>query len=521
MNTRTHRTVWTYLSGLAYTVVGLFTGLIATPLLLRWLGDERLGAYRASLDWAGYLLLLDFGLSGALLPMFARAVAKDDSKSIRAVFWIGVRAYVKVSLSIVICGCVLGYFLPSLVHVSPELVRDVRRGFWIGQLGALVLPLAPFWCLALSSQRGYVSNALLAFQTLTATALFLYLAHLGWGITGQFVAMVIASFFFHILIAIDGLRRYRLFSPRPSADELSENRRELRKLNMPTLIVNVCTRVGLLTDNIVIAFFLGSPMVVPFFITQRLATLAQSQIQSVGSASWAGMAELHVTGQRATFSRLTCELSTLVMIIGLASLVPIVAYNHQFIARWVGGARFAGEVVSALAAINVLLIALLSTWSTMLAGTGHMPRLVRLNIVSATINIAVSVVATWKWGLVGPLIGTLAAVSTTSIWWLPLLLREVYEISVRELFRAVAVPLAWAAPYAAVLGWWSHTHTARGWMMLCTEMALAAIFFLLLAWFLIFDEGQRRSWMGRVRLILRRRSAAALPVTTNGTAAST
>ncbi|HEY2857562.1 MAG TPA: hypothetical protein VGJ21_04050, partial [Terracidiphilus sp.] len=64
---RGRRSILNYLSSLAFAAITLLLSLIATPLLLRCLGQEKLGAFRATSDWGSYLTLLELGIGGALM----------------------------------------------------------------------------------------------------------------------------------------------------------------------------------------------------------------------------------------------------------------------------------------------------------------------------------------------------------------------------------------------------------------------------------------------------------------------
>src|SRR5581483_1639314 len=77
---RVRRSIWTFFTEQASTLVILLVALVATPLLLGWLGDERYGAVEAAAEWLGYVGLLEFGIGGALLPLIARAVAQRDQR---------------------------------------------------------------------------------------------------------------------------------------------------------------------------------------------------------------------------------------------------------------------------------------------------------------------------------------------------------------------------------------------------------------------------------------------------------
>ena len=66
---------------------------------------------------------------------------------------------------------------------------------------------------------------------------------------------------------------------------------------MLVLIVQLSGRLSFLTDSYIVGRVLSPEAIASLFATVRLAQLAQSQLQMVGNASWAGLAELHGRGE--------------------------------------------------------------------------------------------------------------------------------------------------------------------------------------------------------------------------------
>jgi O-antigen/teichoic acid export membrane protein len=437
--TRTRRSFWSYLTSTAFSVVTVLVALVATPLLLRWLGEERFGAYRAASDWTGYLGLLELGLGNALLPLLARSLGRSDEEGLRATLAAGVRAYAWLAMAMLAGGIGLALAIPWLVPVSSGMAGDLRQGYCIGLLVILLLPLSPFRLLAEAGQKAYVVNGLLIVQSLVITGLALLLARWGWGITGQYVAAVAGAALFSFLLAVfcaPELRKGCLSFPNFFAVARQSDpalQGELWQLHWPTLVHNFCGRVSLLTDNIVIAALLGPAAVVPFFLTQRLALLVQGQLQGIGNASWAGLADLHARRQGDAARQRLIDLTSLVAILGVGSLVPILAYNRHFLRLWVPQSAFAGDLLTLLAVFNGFLQALFSLWGWLFCGTGQVAGLVPMLVVGTAINLAFSLLGTWLFGLPGPLIGTLVAFLGVYIWFLPLLLRKAFGIPLRRL----------------------------------------------------------------------------------------
>jgi O-antigen/teichoic acid export membrane protein len=509
--TRVVRSALNYLTSVLLSATTLLVGFWATRYILRWLGDERAGAFRAAGDWLGYLTLMELGLGGALMPLIARALQSRDPESLRGLMAQAFRMYRWVALAMAGGALLFVPVIHRLVPVNPALVGDLRAAIWIGALAALVGQFAPLRPLWEADQRGYVVNIVLAMQSVVIVAASLLLARDGWGIAGQQIAVLIGSIVYTLVLLWQTIKRHpeafgwMLARADPAAG------REIWKLNWPTLVVNLSGRASFLADNIVIAYFLAPAAVVPFWYTQALTRVAATQLQAIGNATWAGLAQLHHTGQRHLFDQRVQELTRLTVIIGAGVLVPIAAYNGTFVRLWLGTTpdRFGGYALTALAATNALLLALSSLWGWLFSGTGLTARLAPLVSISAGLNLAVSIGATAllaraapHLALLGPLIGTALALATVNLFGLPLLIARTFNVKVSHLARATLVPLLAAIPYAAVVVLISRAVPPRGWIGLAGYMSVASAVFLVAAFFLVLPARERELWRLRLRLAL-------------------
>ena len=501
---RSRRSALTFASGLGYTAITLVVGIIAVPLLLRWLGTERYGAWRAVVDWFAYLTLLELGLAEAIPPVMAKAWGRSDIERVKNTLAAGIRAYAYVAAPMMVIGLGLTAALTTVVPVTAANELDLRRAGLLMVLGMLVVPLTPFRALAEARQEGYRVNVLLLVQSLVITGTALLLAWRGWGITGQAAAAILGLLVFFGGLAVHGLRKFSGALARVlHTDATREAWSNIWRLNTPTLIRQLTTRVSLLSDRIIVAAMLGPQMVVPLYITQRLAELAQGQITGIPSATWAALSELHAQGRHETYNQRLVELTRLVAVLGAAVLVPIAAYNQHFIARWVGLDRYAGDAVTAVSCGNAFLLAIVVLWDWCFSGVGKIALLVPLGLVSAVINLSLSLALTPTLGVLGPLVGTLVSVVLTSAWYLPILLRRTFGTPVRPLIFAVATPLAWAVPYFGASWWIAQSHDPSGWLLLLSELAAWPLIFLSLFWFLGIHKGRRSEYAKRVRSILK------------------
>ncbi|MEP7341482.1 MAG: oligosaccharide flippase family protein [Acidobacteriota bacterium] len=498
---RTRKSAWNLSTGLLLTVLGLGISIFSTPWLLHWLGTERFGAYRVLLDWGGYIALFELGLSGALVARLAVAQGKGDQAAMRGLIAAGLRLYGRVTLLMAAAGLVWVVVLPRLISLDSVGRWELRMAGLVSLAGLLLTPLMVFRSVAESRQRGYVVSLLLTVQSVLTTALLLATAWAGWGLIGQCLATVSAQLFLALALLWEGLRNNPGVLREPAKPETT---RDLWALNWPTFAFNLSGRVGLLTDNIIVAWSLGSVAVAPFYLTQRLASLALAQLQGVGNATWAGLVELHAQGREEVFRHRLLELTRLVSGLGVCVLGPIAAYNHHFVARWVGAGNFAGEAVGVLACVNVWFWAVFSLWGWPISGTGNIARWMPYAMVSSAVNLIVSLIATTTLGLIGPLVGTLTAFMLVQVWGMTRVLGQLFALSPGELWRHAVQPLWWGGAYAVGLWWWAHRHTPQGWIELLLEMALAGLGGLCLWWLVGCNAEVRRVWMGRLQVAVER-----------------
>src|SRR5581483_10248477 len=112
---RAQRSILNYITGLGFTGLMLLLSLVATPWLLRWLGQEQLGAFRAAGDWLSYLALVDLGIGGGLMPLVVRHVGGSrEDEGLSGVLVAGFRAYRRVTVLTILAGAVVIAIIPRL-----------------------------------------------------------------------------------------------------------------------------------------------------------------------------------------------------------------------------------------------------------------------------------------------------------------------------------------------------------------------------------------------------------------------
>jgi O-antigen/teichoic acid export membrane protein len=504
---RSRNAALNFATSLGFTVVTLLGAMVSSRLIVHWVGKGRFGNYRTLTEWFGYLALLELGLGGAVGPLLSRSLSAGDRPALRATLAAATRAYLAVMVAAIGVGLVLVALLPGIIPVAPAVRADLRLAGLISLIGFTTLPLVPLRSLADADQRGYQINLLLIgqFVVITATALVLCGIWPQWGIAGQAAAAAIGALILNFAL----FRATRLRLP-GTPGEIARTRpdatvwRGIWGLSWPTLILQFSGRINLQTDSIVLSRVIDANAVAVLYFSSRLAQMAQQQLANVGTASWAGLADLHHRGEHETFRSRLLELFKLVTVLGIACVGPIVAYNRHFLALWVGPELDGGGLVALAAGANAVLVPLVSLAGWCISGTGRVRMLAGPSVISATLNLTSSVLLARYVGVAGPLLGTTLTMLCFGVWFNAWLLRRVFGLPLGGLARSVAVPLAWGLPYVASLWWLAASQHQLGWVGLGAQMATAAAGFLLLAMVVLLTPEERAAWKSRLGAFVER-----------------
>ena len=505
MSSRTHRFVLTYFSSVFGTVIVTLFSIISTPIILRSLGTEAFGAFRTSSDWLAYLSIFEFGLRGALYPMLAKADSDNDTAQKSLIVAMGVRLYLPLSLLMIVLGFCLSFFIPDLIRIPSDLRTNLQLGLGVGLIGFLLYPLLTLQIFAQVIQKGYIVNLFLLLQSVIITSLAVVFSVFKLSVAGQYLAVFIGNLVYYLSLII-----YLYYSQPEIFVNFFSNRRneyqteikqQLWNNSWQFFAVDFCGRLSLMTDNILISSILGPGVVASFFLTQRLPMLILSQVQPLSSSSCPALINLYHQGEIEVFKTRILELTKLICTVGIGLLIPVTIYNHDFVSLWIGGNNFAGESVTILAAINGLLLAVFSLWTSVLLGTGHVSSLTPIIVFSTIVNFTLSAFLTFLIGKEGPLLGTFIAFITTYLCLIPILFKKLFGIDIKSIIKSMIYPFLLGIP-CALFCWKMSQINVYGWLGLALKMSLSVVIYFIFSWVLILSRNEKDFCKNKARKIL-------------------
>jgi O-antigen/teichoic acid export membrane protein len=499
---RSRRAALGLFTGTGFTAITIVVGILARPVLLKLLGEDRMGAARVSGDLMGHLFLLDFGFSGAIAVLMLKLAASGKVPELRAMIRWSRQFLLRFALLIFAASLIVAWFIPYLINVPGELFHEMRHAALLGTVVALLMPLAVYRTALESLQFSYIVNIALIAQSLLITGLLIALAWCGLGLLSYPIA-TIAGMIAYLTILIAAARRRVHHDETSSATESAPAETEpstrlLWPLAWPLLVTNSTSRVNQFTDTFIIARLFNVAGAFQLDVTQTLIRLAGGQINALANVSWAALAEIRTKFGETAFEARLVELVRLVIGLGIVLTGTVAAFNQRFVTLWVGGEHYGGQLLSIFTWATVTIFGFFVIFSFILDTGGHARARLPSTIASAVAKIALSIALGYQLGIAGVVLGTAIAYLLTEAWYCPYLVCRLYKIRARVLLKGAVLGALTGAPFAAIVWTLLALHTPPyGWFGLLAEMSIACVAAVAYAWVAILDRPERLRWRQR------------------------
>lgn len=491
---RIRRAFLNFLSAFGLTFVTFGTALISSRLVIRYIGDERFGAFRSLFELFGYLSLLEGGLALTLRPLFAQSLAKNQNEEVADLMHASFVTFRAGMFAMLAAGLSITVIIHRIVPVSPDSVMDLRIASFVMACGLGNICFGPLRTLCEAMQRSFLTNLLLIFQTvcITITTTLMCYRYPEWGISIQASSVIFWVTFFNWVMRSVVLRLRRSMAvPESSGNRNAISIRELFRNSRNSFVFMLTGRVSIQSNSLILGLFVGQSDVTKLYATQRLFDVIQSQLFGVGNASWAAMAEIYHQGKIELFRKRIGQLIQLLLVMGISTVIPVYFFNRGFVTICYGSERYGGDLLTLIMAINAIALSftVFSTWC--LTGTGMLKSVLRMTIVTSSLDVTCTLLFTWIWGRVGPVLGSCVVLCLISIPWHFHFLSIHFGLSVRDVIRTNLRLAAFACIYFAFVGWLHAAVVVDSWLRLALVMGLPSLGFLAGSLIFILDADQK------------------------------
>ena len=438
------------LFGLTGQVINILMSFVTRTVFLRTLSSVYLGVNGLFTNILMVFSLADLGVGTAIIYALYRPIAEGDRRKIQALMNMYQRAYLLIGCVILLLGLGMMPFIKVFVKTTQD-IPNLRLIFMIFVVNtASTYFFAYKGTLITAHQRNYIVTNVVyttsilcyAVQIVIMKATHNYILTLsiqvGTNILQNIITMAIAN------------RMYPYIKQRNNELLAPEERRKIYR-NMSSLMFYRTGQVVINgTDSITISSLVGVTQAGIYSNYLLLTTTVKNLMQQVFSAITASIGNLAaMESNEMKYQMYKSVYFGNFWMFGFGAVCFFVLFN-PFMILWAGVDMMLSSKEVFFISLNFYLIGMRNVNLVFRDTMGVFREGRFVPIISAAVNIGVSVIATIKFGLIGAFIGTTISMVTTLVWMEPVVLfkygfkRKVWPYFVKYLIYFSATALATA-----------------------------------------------------------------------------
>ena len=414
--------------------------IITVPIVVHALGTQSYGLYVLATLLLGYTAFLDLGLTPAVVRSLATHHLAGDDSALEAL--IGTALTLLLGLGL-IGGIIIALLTPQLsqhwLRVPQRLQSDAAFVLYLSAVGfALNMCLTVFGAIPQGLQRlDLFAMRSLVLTTVTGVAQ-ITIVMLGGGLrwlAGVTVAINVASLVIFVLVARRLLPGVSLL---PRFNQWAS--RELLSFGALRFVNQLAGQVVFQLDRLIVAALVSIAAVtfysVPLSIAQRFVI-----VQAIfATAFFPAASELHALADRARLRAAYLASMKLVLAMVVPMAILVATFSHPLLKAWLGNAfADASAGILAVLAIAYGLAQVMGVPTLAADATGHVRWSAGFAIVSAAINLSLTIILVPRLGAIGAAYALLINAATQGPVFVYIVQRRFVQVPLLAMLRAAVI----------------------------------------------------------------------------------
>jgi len=460
-------------TSLLLQVVTVLCGLILPRLILQAYGTQVNGLVQSITQFLGVISLLELGIGQVIQSALYKPLAQKDTDEISRILASGDRFFRRIAY-------ILAVYVAVLILVYPFLADgDFGWGYTAALIGAIsISSFAQYYfgiidrLLLNADQRGYIQYTSQILTLVLNTVACVMLIRFGFSI--QMVKLVSSLIFlarpFAVRLYVN--KHYTIHRRIPYDGEPIRQKWNGIAQHVSAFILNG-------TDTIVLTLFSTLSDVSVYSVYHLVVYGIHQLYQSATAGLHAVVGDLWAKQKldtlRTVYGYIETALHFSTVFLFSCTGVLIVPFVQVYTDGLADQATYINPLFAVLIVGAHAMQCLKTTYNMMILGGGHYKQTQRCHIMSAAINVVVSVATVHIWGLIGVAIGTLAAMAYQTVWMAWYDSRQLLCWPFRYFFKQLVLDIVTAGLIYASTSWISLTGNTYGaFFLMAIEVAAMA-----------------------------------------------
>ncbi len=317
--------------------VNLFISFFFTPYLIRVVGKEAYGFFPLVNNIIGYSNIITVAIGSMAGRFITMHLYKGDIDGANRYFNSALVANISISVFFTIIGCILTYYLDSILTIPTALVSEVK---WLFAFGCISLIIGV--CTSVLGVGTYVKNKLDMQASRTVISNFIRVAMiliLFWFLHPSIVYMSISAVIASIYVAVCNIKFKKKLLPELSCSLKRYFSFSKLKTMLSSGLWNSLTQLShvLLTqlDLVITNIFIGAAATADFSIAKTAPILILSLLTVISNAFGP---QFNILYAQRKYDQLVKDINKSIVFVGLFISLPIgflLIYASDFFKLWV------------------------------------------------------------------------------------------------------------------------------------------------------------------------------------------
>ncbi len=433
---RMHRVKLSIFTSICQQAITILCGLIVPQLLLKTFGSDAYGATASIAQFLSYIVLLE-GISSVAKAALYKPLADGNWEKVSQIqneikHFFRVVGILFIAYTLVI-ACSFKYISHFAYYdwVSTFILVVVISFSTIAQYFLGI----SYYIVLQASQRVYVDKIITALGTILNTISIIFLVYLHCGlITVKLVSALV--FLLQPLALYWYVKTHFPLVPTKKRDTKSLEQKWVGMGQHFAYFLHNNTDVTILT--LFANFALVSVYVVYNMIVYQMQNLVLSFAQGMEALFGELLAKKEWKELHKTFDYYETILSLVSMTVFSTTALVIVAFIRLY-TKGVTDAPYIQPLFAVLLVLGALVTCLRTPYHNLIIAAGHFKQTQWAAYGEAVLNIGLSILLVWKYGLIGVAVGTLVAVSFRFIYYIFYLARFIFKREIRHAVKRLTV----------------------------------------------------------------------------------
>jgi len=407
---RLRRAALTALSSGGARAVGMLASLVTLPLTFGYLGPERYGLWMVLLSIIGVMGFADLGIGNGLVNTVSEAYGKDDEALAREYITSAFAMLLAIAAVLAVAAAVAFPFIPwmRVFNVKSATVAAEGSCAFLVLYGWFVvnIPLGVIIRVQSGLQKGYMPQLIGAAGSLvTLLALLAVIGlhgSLAWLVFGSTCGAIVSTL-------VNG---WLLFREHPGLFPTLDAYRgkaagKIFKLGLMFFVLQCAMALGYTSDNIVITQVLGAAAVAAYAVPQKLFSVISMVVGMAITPLWPAYGEALARGDARWIRRTFWASLWGTLGVTVPCCTALVLAGPWVLRVFFGKALHASLALLIVLALWSIVAAVSLPIAMLLNGAGYLRIQTIVAVVSSLLNLALSIVFTRKFGVIGVCLGSI------------------------------------------------------------------------------------------------------------------